>query len=187
MRNRRKPCGILRVQAPTMETETPALPRIVLTIGFPGSGKSTWLSDRGITPLSSDALRKLLLDDEDNQTENRSIFMVLRQLLRKRLQLKRPVTYVDATHLTAWERQPYFHLAKLHGCDVEALWFDEPFEVCLERNAARPRVVPLDVMHRMRQRFQPPTLREGFSRIVVLREGAVRTIPPEGEHRQPDR
>lgn len=163
-----------------METETPAPPRIILTIGLPGSGKSTWLDDRGITPLSSDALRKLLLDDEDNQTANRSIFMVLRLLLRKRLQLKRPVTYVDATHLSTWERRPYFHLAKLYGCCVEALWFDEPFEVCMERNAARKRVVPPEVMHRMRQRLEQPTLREGFSKIVVLRENTVRTIPPEG-------
>lgn len=163
-----------------MEMQAPAQPRIILTIGLPGSGKSTWLADRGIAALSSDALRKLLLDDEDDQSANRSIFMVLRLLLKKRLQLKRPVTYVDATHLSLWERKPYLHLAKLYGCDVEALWFDEPFEVCLERNEARPRVVPLEVMQRMRQRLQPPTLEEGFSRIVVLREGAVRTIPPEG-------
>lgn len=163
-----------------MEMQAPAQPRIILTIGLPGSGKSTWLADRGIAALSSDALRKLLLDDEDDQSANRSIFMVLRLLLKKRLQLKRPVTYVDATHLSLWERKPYLHLAKLYGCDVEALWFDEPFEVCLERNAARTRVVPPDVMQRMRQRLQPPTLEEGFSRIVVLREGAIRTIPPEG-------
>lgn len=163
-----------------METQIPIAPRIILTIGLPGSGKSTWLAERRITALSSDALRKLLLDDEDDQSANRSIFMILRLLLKKRLELKRPVTYVDATHLSLWERKPYLHLAKLYGCDVEALWFDEPFEVCKERNAARERVVPLDVMHRMQQRLQPPTLEEGFSRIVILRQNTVRTIPPEG-------
>jgi predicted kinase len=163
-----------------MENQLPATPRIILTIGLPGSGKSTWLEERKIAALSSDALRRLLLDDEDDQSANRTIFMVLRLLLKKRLQLRRPVTYVDATHLSLWERKPYLHLAKLYGCDVEALWFDEPFEVCLERNAARERVVPLDIMHRMQQRLQAPTLEEGFSRIVILRGQTVRTIPPEG-------
>lgn len=162
-----------------MESAAPARPRIVLTIGLPGSGKSTWLARHGINALSSDGLRKLLLDDEDDQSANRTVFLVLRWLLRKRLALKRPATYIDATHLSSWERRPYMHLARLHGCDVEALWFDEPFELCLERNAARPRTVPVDVMHRMRQRFEAPSLEEGFSRIIILQGDTVRNIPPE--------
>jgi predicted kinase len=165
--------------------QTPT-PRIVLTVGLPGSGKSTWLSENRITPLSSDSLRKLLLDDEDDQTENRVIFLVLRSLLKKRIELKRPVTYVDATHLSTWERRPYLEIAKLQGCDVEALFFDEPLDLCLERNANRSRVVPADVMHRMAQRLQPPTLEEGFSRIVVIRGRTIRNIPPELQHDQPD-
>ena len=154
-------------------------PRIILTVGLPASGKSTWLARQGLVALSSDALRRLLLDDEDDQTQNRGIFFVLRWLLRKRIELRRPASYVDATHLSPWERSPYIHLGQLHGCDVEALWFDEPLETCLKRNRNRTRVVPEEVMHRMAERFQPPTLGEGFSRIHIVRDGVIRRVLPE--------
>ncbi len=37
--------------------------RIVLAVGLPGSGKSTWFARKGIVPLSSDWLRQILADD----------------------------------------------------------------------------------------------------------------------------
>ena len=39
------------------------------------------------------------------------IFSVIRYLIRQRIAAGRPVTYVDATHLTPWERKPYVKLA----------------------------------------------------------------------------
>lgn len=160
----------------------PGIPRIVLAVGLPASGKSTWFAQLGVQPLSSDAMRALLFDKEEDQTNHRVVFATLRWMLRKRLELRRPVTYLDATHLTRWERSPYMQLSKLLACELEALWFDEPFEVCLRRNAARERVVPEPAMRRMRDRFEPPSLEEGFSRITIVRDGRVVRVLPESLH-----
>jgi predicted kinase len=40
---------------------------VVLAIGLPGSGKSSWFKRHDIRPLSSDLLRELLFDDAQEQ------------------------------------------------------------------------------------------------------------------------
>ena len=139
--------------------------RVILAIGLPGAGKSTWFARHGIRPLSSDAMRILLSDDEDNQTIHMQVFEALRYLLVKRLQLGAKQTHLDATNLTRLHRRPFIELALRYGAKVEAVWFATPLEACLERNAGRERRVPEDVMHAMAAAFEPPSEEEGFTRI----------------------
>jgi predicted kinase len=144
-------------------------PVIVLLIGLPGSGKSTWAARQNYATLSSDAIRGWLADDPADQTIHRRVFGTLRYLLRQRLELRRPVTFIDSTSLTRRERRPYIKLADLYDCDIEAVFFDTPVEVCLERNRARSRVVPVEAILDMAGRLTPPSVEEGFARITVVR------------------
>ena len=149
--------------------------QIVLAVGLPGSGKSTYFARRGIHPLSSDALRLWLLDDETNQHYQPWVFGTLRYLLDIRLRFGRPRNYVDATNLSPKERRPYFRLAARYGYEMHAIFFDVPAEVCRERNRRRRRQVPAEAMDRMVRKLQPPTLEEGFTKITVVRPGKTGT------------
>jgi len=179
-----EPVGLGRYELET-QPETPSVPPpevgpadrspqapkgyVVLAIGLPGSGKTTWFRRRGVTPLSSDLLRNILFDDVEEQRYQGLVFSTLRSLLRARLIARMPWNYVDATNLSIHERRQWVKMAKSFGYEAQAVFFDVPLEVCLERNSKRDRSVSEDVMRKMAEKLKPPVFEEGFEKITVVR------------------
>ena len=154
---------------PVSSTQQPSKGTVVLAVGLPGSGKSSWFKRHNIAPLSSDVLRSMLFDDPAEQRFQDLVFSNLRSMLKARLIARRPTNYVDATNLTPHERHNWIKLAKDFGYEAHAVFFDVPLEVCIERHQRRDRTVPEDVMRKMSAKLKAPTFDEGFAKITVVR------------------
>jgi len=144
-------------------------------IGVSGSGKST-LARRLFKPteiLSSDTCRGWVSDDENSQEATGDAFDVLHAVARKRL-ARGLLTVVDATNVRAEDRKPLVQLAREFHCLPIALVVNTPERTCHERNASRPdRNFGPHVIRNQRislRRGLRNLDREGFRRVVVLRE-----------------
>ena len=141
---------------------------MIVLVGVPGSGKSTWAKAQNCQVLSSDDFRHMLCGDETNQNIHQQVFAAMRHILRARLETAQATTIIDATNLRVRGRRPWIQMARKFGARVEAMYFDVPPAVALERNELRERRVPPEVIHKMYETMQLPTVGEGFDEVMTV-------------------
>lgn len=148
--------------------------KLILLVGAPASGKSTWAANFTSTRpnfaiIASDTIRRELYGEEETQGDPKEVFGIVRQRVEENLAAGNHVI-IDATNISRKDRRTYFPLAKKYGATVEARVFAISYEECVRRNANRARVVPETAIHRMFCRFEPPVKGEGFDTILVVRD-----------------
>lgn len=130
--------------------------------------------------MSSDFCRKLICDDENDQSATSQAFGLLHFIVSRRLSRGR-LTAVDATNVRRSDRAAMLRIAARMGRPTVAVIFEAPLELCLARNAGRaerslrPEVVTA-------QHLQMPAAadlyEEGFSTVAVCDPaGRVTELP----------
>ena len=143
-------------------------PVFTMLVGLPGSGKSTLIAQEYYQHLvhSSDAIREELSGDVNNQDINKQVFELLHKRVKEDLLQGKDVVY-DATNIS-WKRRKAF-LQELTNipCYKDCVLMATPFELCVERNKARERIVPYFVLERMYKNFDIPWYNEGWDSIEI--------------------
>jgi predicted kinase len=143
-------------------------PIFLMVVGLPGSGKSTYIDKyySNYSVHSSDAIREELSGDVNNQDINVRVFEILHKRVKEDLLQGKNVVY-DATNIS-WKRRKAF-LTELNKipCRKSCILMATPFELCVERNKQRERVVPYHVIERMYKNFDIPWYNEGWDDITI--------------------
>src|SRR3954469_19051624 len=102
-------------------------PGLVVLVGPPASGKSTWAAEqfRPDQVVSTDRLRALVGEGEHDQRAGTDAFDVLEGVLQRRPK-RRLVTVVDSLGTDAKRRRTWVDLARGAGVHTIAVVFDTP-------------------------------------------------------------
>ena len=148
---------------------------LYLTVGIPGSGKSTWCkqvaNNSYSAHISRDIIRFALLDENDGYFDKET--EVFDEFIREINEALKNDTienvYVDATHLNEKSRNKVLNCLNLNGVTLYAVNFLTDIAIALERNELRAgrSVVPRSALLRMAFSFQPATTDEKYPYEII--------------------
>lgn len=140
---------------------------LLLFIGLPGSGKSTFYAQKFLNThvrINRDMLR----------TETRE-----KILIEACLRAKQPFV-LDNTNVTREKRAGYIAQAKAARFRIVGYFFDCPVKEALQRNEQRigKARVPAVAIHAMAKKLEPPQLDEGFDELFFVKNDfTIERIP----------
>lgn len=149
--------------------------KLIMMIGIPGSGKSTWVrNNRADTDLwvSRDKIRfDKLKEGEDYFAHEDDVFEQFIEEIIWGLNEGKTVI-ADATHLNKKSRAKVLNRVRKFADEIEAVMMDVHLITALERNDLREGLawVPRGVIRRMFFQMEAPTKEEGFTKIRIIKE-----------------
>ena len=132
--------------------------QVVIFMGLPGSGKSSFYKER----FFSTHVRISLDLMKTRHRERR--FMELCLATDQRF-------VIDNTNPARLDRSKYIEAAKARRCSIIGYYFQSKIEDCLRRNASRLEAerVPEVAIFSAAKKFERPSLSEGFEQLFYVR------------------
>ena len=161
---------------------------LVLMIGLPGSGKSTFAREQfpAESIVSTDDLRGELTNNVGNLLQSAEAFTIARTLVESRLK-QGHVAVVDAMNLDVKSRANFLEIARKLGLPTIGIHVNPDAKTLLERDAQRTKNVEATVLrHKMKkmdvdQLYRDPLLDKIF--VIDDKSSDAKVALPEAEAR----
>ena len=144
---------------------------LIVLGGLPASGKSTYaemLVESGIfCSVCPDKIRGELYGDESIQGDGKQVFAIAHARIKDLGQGGNNVVF-DATNINVDRRKKFVKEMRPYFDIIIFKWITTPASVCYERNFYRDRQVPSNIIKRMSDNFEEPTMEEGWDYIEKI-------------------
>jgi predicted kinase len=145
-----------------------AVPCLILLVGPPGSGKTTWArrNGRGAVHVSQDSLIDAITPDGFDHAY-RAIYREAEDAVARAALEAGYAVIVDRTNRTRAHRERWLQIARQAGCSAVAIVMTTPEALCRQRNAKRhaSRRLSAERMQRMLAALEPVRPDEGFASV----------------------
>jgi predicted kinase len=134
--------------------------KLIITVGLPASGKSTWAAQQvlqanpgAVVRVNKDLLRTMLHADRHAKGTEPQVLRARDALIGSFLRTGVDVI-VDDTNLDPYHHTRLADLAQRHGAEFHIQDFtDVPLQTCIERDLERHASVGREVIEQMHQRY----------------------------------
>lgn len=143
--------------------------KLIILIGPPAAGKSTWRQQFRGEVISPDDIRRDLFGVQYDPRVEPAVWRLAYKRLAQALAAGKEVCF-DATNLTRARRRPLIKIGRRAGAAVEAVVFLRDLEELLKRDAGRPpgKRVGEKVIKAKYKQLEMPTYEEGFDKMKVV-------------------
>lgn len=155
------------------------MPKCIILVGVPASGKSTWQYKKyGEYPPSVASTDNIIQEIASSYGMTydegfKGLIQFAEQIMWRQITtcLMRGNDFIiDRTNLTAKSRAKFIQKLKLHRYEIEAVVFPtpEPEEWKRRLDSRRGKTIPQEVLDRMVASYEVPTEAEGFDKITFM-------------------
>ena len=139
-------------------SDQPKKKKVILLVGLPRSGKSTWARRVGVPIVNPDSVRLALHGQAFIVEAEPMVWSMAQYMLRALLLAGHDHVIVDATNTSVKRREMW--ISRTGEWETYYRHIDTPLDVCISRAGDNQPLI--EAIHRMNNSYEPVTIEEGI-------------------------